>query len=105
MMTGYLLVKAMNKMKPLILILISIIITACAGDPTSSLARQCDKGLNIAFKELDLASARGVGGTWEYTKASGLLTAAKIQYEFGKYPNCIDKVKRARVFIKQSIRK
>jgi len=28
--------------------------------------------------------------------------AAKIQFEFGKYPNCIDKVQRARGYIAKS---
>lgn len=90
------------KLRFILILLFVVMVSACASDPTSSLARQCDEGLKIAFKELDLASAKGFGGTWEYTKASGLLTAAKIQYEFGKYPNCVDKVKRARFFIKQS---
>jgi hypothetical protein len=31
-----------------------------------------------------------------------LLTAAKVQFEFGKYPNCIEKVDRARAFIAKS---
>jgi hypothetical protein len=74
----------------------------CAGNPHSSLARQCENGLSTAYKELDFAKAKGLDGTVEYSKAAGLLTAAKVQFEFGKYPNCIDKVDRARAFITRS---
>jgi len=76
--------------------------TACAGSPTSSLATQCENGLKVAYRELDFAKAKGFGGTVEYSKAAGLLTAAKVQQEFGKYPNCIDKVQRARAYIAKS---
>jgi len=74
----------------------------CAGDPNCSLARQCESGLSVAYQELDFAKANGFGGTVEYSKAASLLGAAKIQAEFGKYPNCIDKVQRARAYIAKS---
>jgi len=76
--------------------------TGCAGNPTGSQAAQCESGLRIAYKELDFAKANGFSGTVEYSKAAGLLTAAKVQQEFGKYPNCIDKVRRARAYIAKS---
>ena len=78
------------------------LITGCVTNPSSRLALQCQDGLKVANKELDFAKAKGFSGTVEYTKAATLLTGAAIQYEFGKYPNCIDKVKRARRFIKNS---
>jgi hypothetical protein len=78
------------------------ILTACAGQPTSSLARQCKSGLDKAYIALDDAEAKGFGGSVSYMKASGLLAGAKVQQQFGKYPNCVDKVKRARYYIKQA---
>ena len=78
------------------------VVAGCAGNPNSSLARQCENGLGVAYKELDFAKAKGFGGTAEYTKAAGLLSAAKIQSEFGKYPNCVEKVDRARAHISRS---
>jgi len=63
---------------------------------------QCENGLNVAYKELDMAKANGFDATVEYSKAASLLGAAKIQSEFGKYPNCIDKVQRARAYIVKS---
>ena len=74
----------------------------CAGNPLSSQADRCENGLRVAYKELDFAKTAGFSGTVEYSKAAGLLTAAKVQQEFGKYPNCIDKVQRAREYIVKS---
>ena len=82
--------------------LVATTVIGCAGNPNSSLARQCDNGLSTAYAELDYAKTKGFSGTVEYTKAASLLGAAKVQSEFGKYPNCIDKVNRARDFIKKS---
>jgi hypothetical protein len=73
-----------------------------AGESNGALARECENGLRAAGRELDIAKAKGLGGTWEITKEATLLTGAKVQSEFGKYPNCIDKVRRARAFIARS---
>ena len=91
-------------MKYTILILSALVVSiaGCAGNPNSSLAQQCDTGLSVAYKELDYAKSNGFDGTVEYAKAASLLGAARIQSEFGKYPNCIDKVNRARAYIKRS---
>ena len=78
------------------------LIAGCETNPSSSSARQCNQGLKIANKELNIAKVKGFSGTVEYTKAAGLLTGAAVQYEFGKYTNCINKVERARRFIKNS---
>jgi len=84
------------------LTLVILVSAGCAGNPNSSLARQCENGLSVAYRELDFAKAHGFDGTVEYSKAASLLGAAKIQSEFGKYPNCIDKVRRARAYIAKS---
>ena len=73
--------------------------SAYAEKPHSSLQAECENGIKIAYRELDIAKAKGLDGTWEITKAATLLTGAKLQAGFGKYPNCIDKVRRARRFI------
>ena len=88
-----------------VLVLFLAAAAGCAGNPTSSQAAQCESGLKAAYKELDFAKASGFSGTVEYSKAVGLLTAAKVQQEFGKYPNCIDKVRRARAYIFKSTEK
>lgn len=81
------------------LLLCAAALSGCAGNPSSAMANECRAGLASAYKELDFAKAKGFNGTVEYSKAAGLLGAAKIQEEFGKYPNCIDKVRRARAFM------
>jgi hypothetical protein len=83
-------------------LLLIFLIAGCETNPSSASARQCQQGLKQAYKELNIAKVKGFSGTVEYTKAATLLTGASVQYEFGKYPNCIDKVKRARKFIKNS---
>jgi hypothetical protein len=95
----------MRDMRTLVIttsILLLAAAAGCAGNPNSSRADQCEGGLKAAYRELDLAKANGFEGTVEYSKAAGLLTAAKVQQEFGKYPNCIDKVQRARAYIVKS---
>ncbi len=75
----------------------------CTGNPRSSAqGRQCSQGLDAAYEELRAARADGFGGTVDLTKAASLLGAAKVQYEFEHYPNCIDKVRRARAYIKSA---
>jgi len=91
-------------MKMLTLIIFISLAVGCASNPNSSIALQCKDGLRIAYEELDFAKAKGFSGTAEYTKAASLLGAASIQKEFEKYPNCIDKVGRARAYIKASQR-
>jgi hypothetical protein len=84
------------------LILFVFLIAGCETNPSSQSAQECYQGLKLAKEELDIAKVKGFSGTVEYTKAAGLITGASVQYEFGKYVNCIDKVKRARFFIKNS---
>lgn len=87
---------------PVLLFVTIFLLVGCETNPLSKSAKQCQRGLKEANKELDFAKAKGFSGTVEYTKAATLLTGAAIQYEFGKYPNCINKVQRARQFIKNS---
>ncbi|MCK5387353.1 MAG: hypothetical protein KAJ39_09205 [Gammaproteobacteria bacterium] len=85
-----------------LLVAVMLLVAGCETNPASKSARQCQHGLEVANKELNFAKAKGFSGTVEFAKAATLLTGAAIQYEFGKYSNCIDKVKRARKFIKRS---
>jgi len=82
-------------------------LAGCSSSPTKpaqdiALAKQCDKNLDVGYKELNFSNANGFGGSWEYTKAASLLGAAKVQSGFGSYSGCIEKVKTARAYIKAS---
>lgn len=84
---------------------ITVMLTAvaCAGQPSQpGLANRCETGLEQAHRELDLAKAKGFSGTVEWAKAASLLSAATVQKQFEKYPNCVEKVKRARYYIRES---
>ncbi|WP_126452676.1 hypothetical protein [Sulfuriflexus mobilis] len=86
---------------------LAMTLNACAStaqnpDETNKLAASCDKNLSIAYQELDFANANGFSGSWEYTKAASLLGTARVQSGFGAYEDCIDKVKTAQAYIKES---
>lgn len=93
---------AWNSCRTAALVLSPLLVMACTGMPGGPLAEECSNGLSTAYSELNSAKAEGLDGTVDWTKAAGLLTAAKVQYEFEHYPNCIDKVNRARVYIKRA---
>lgn len=79
------------------------LVSACNPRPISSAQRaQCANGLDAGYRELERARMRGLGGTVALTKAASLLGAAKVQQQFDKYPNCINKVKRARIYIRNA---
>lgn len=71
----------------------------CSGRVGTSLERQCSEGLDLAYKELEQAKVDGFGDTVTWSKAASLLTAASVQKQFEKYPNCVDKVRRARAYL------
>lgn len=86
---------------------LTVALAGCSSSPTKpaedlALAKQCDKSLDVGYKELNFSNASGFGGSWEYTKAASLLGAAKVQSGFGSYNDCIDKVKTARTYIQAS---
>lgn len=75
-------------------------LSACAGRMNGRV--QCDNLVDTARKELDLAKAQGLDGTVSYTKAASLISAAKGQQVIERFPSCINKAKRARVYIAES---
>jgi hypothetical protein len=76
---------------------------AARAAPTAlEVERDCKATLIIADRELEAAKMKSPAGSWYVTKAAGLLGAAKTQQEFGKYPNCVDKVRRARRYLRKA---
>ena len=88
--------------QPVAVALLLAVLTSCADNRDSSMAAQCSSGIDVAYQELRVAESKGVRGTVGLTQAASLLAAAKIQYEFKRYPNCVDKVRRARIHISQA---
>ena len=87
---------------PLALVLLASLLAGCSGDKSLKQAAACRNGIDTAYKEFSNAKSEGFGGAVSMTKAGSLLSAAKIQEQFEKYPNCVDKVKRARHYIAQA---
>lgn len=84
---------------------LSIVFSGCANHhPSRDLGQQCTHKLDHAQEELRRAKVDGFHSTVAWSKAAGLITAASIQKQFEKYPNCIDKADRAREYIKESRR-
>ncbi len=48
------------KYRIFIIFVLIVGVVGCAGNPTSSLAKQCDAGLSAAHKELDYAKTKGL---------------------------------------------
>lgn len=81
--------------------LVLLLFAGCAGQPGRPLDRECAEGLRLAQAELDKAKVDGFGDTVAWAKAASLLSAAKVQEQFEKYPNCVDKVQRARFYLRR----
>ncbi len=94
--------RTMRYCTPLALVVLASILAGCSGDKSLQQAAACRNGIDTAYKEFTNAKSEGFGGAVNMTKAGSLLSAAKIQEQFEKYPNCIDKVKRARTYIAQA---
>ena len=84
----------------LLLLFILLSVAACAGKPTGASAQVCTNRLAEAEQAFNAAEwGSSAANILNQTRAASLLSAAKIQREFGRYPNCIDKVERARYYI------
>lgn len=88
----------------LAIIFATLLMTACSGNVSSDYALQCADGLKAAEMELEDAKVKGFSSTLAWTKAANLIIAANVQQQFEKFPNCIDKVRRARAYIQASQR-
>ena len=93
-------ISSMQTLGILALLTVLMSLSACAGRMNGR--AQCDHLVDAAWKELDLAKAQGLDGTVSHTKAASLIAAAKGQQLIERFPSCINKAKRARVYIAQS---
>ena len=84
--------------------LLGLLLTACTGNVASDHSLQCSQGLNAAAAELEDAKVKGFSGSISWTKAANLIIAANVQKQLERYPSCIDKVRRARLYIQDSQR-
>jgi hypothetical protein len=80
----------------------TLLTASCAGGIASRQGQECSEELRVAFQELDFAKAKGFSGTVAWGKAASLLSAAEVNKQLENFPGCIDKVTRARVYIRES---
>lgn len=88
------------KIHLLAITVLCIIIAGCAGK--THMRSSCAQELGTAWDELDIAKAEGFAGTVSYTKAFGLLTAAKTMQTVENFERCYSQSKDARFYIRES---
>lgn len=85
------------------LVLLTLALAALCGCGARSDQRgQCGGALSAAWRELSLAEAEGFAGTVSYSKALGLLTAAKTQQTVEAFGGCSRNAEKARFYIRES---
>jgi len=92
----------LDPVRPAAAALILLALAACTANRDSTMAEDCRRGIEVADKELVDAKAKGFGSAVDLTQAASLIAAAKVQSEFKRYPNCVDKVHRARAHISKA---
>jgi len=81
---------------------VCLFLAACSGRIASTAGQECAEGLRIANQELEDAKVKGFGGSIQWIKAAGLLTDASVHQQLEKFESCADKVRRARIYIKEA---
>jgi len=91
--------------RPIVLIFTCLALGACSGRVAQPIAQECGETLRLADKELEDAKVSGFGGSIQWIKAANLIAGAKIQQQLERYESCVDKAKRARLYIEEAQRK
>ena len=79
-----------------------LLLAACSGRIASPAGQECAEGLRVASQELEDAKVKGFSGSIQWIKAAGLLTDASVHQQLERFPSCLDKVQRARIYIKEA---
>lgn len=77
-----------------------LLLSGCGGKIATTRGQECSSQLRVANQELQDAKVKGFGGTIEWLKAADLLIAAGTQEQLERFDSCLDKVERARVYIR-----
>lgn len=85
-----------------LLLSVCLFLAACSGRVATPAGQECTEGLRIANQELEDAKVKGFSGSIQLIKAAGLLTDASVHEQLEKFPSCADKVRRARIYIKEA---
>lgn len=89
-----------------LLVVLATLLSACGGKIATPAGQECSETLRLAEKEYEEAnSVESLSGSLELIKAANLLTQASFQKQLEKFPGCIDKARRARVYIQEAKKK
>lgn len=86
----------------LIAALIALLLAGCAGRIATEQGQACAAQLRIANQELEDARVKGLAGSIQWIKAANLLAAANARMQVEKFDSCLDKVRRARIYIREA---
>ncbi len=77
-------------------------LAGCAGKIASERGQACSQALHAANQELEDAKVKGLSGSIQWIKAANLLAAANARMQVEKFDSCLDKVRRARIYIREA---
>jgi len=89
----------MTRLRPVLVIPV-VLLAGCANWLNPDLEHTCARKLKAAGQELDAAREKGLAGRIEWVKAANLLSSAARRQRNGRYDACLDKIRRARQFIR-----
>lgn len=84
------------------LCLAALVLGGCAGKIASERGQACSQALHAANQELEAAKVKGLSGSIQWIKAANLLAAANARMQVEKFDSCLDKVRRARIYIREA---
>lgn len=88
-----------------VLVTLAALLGACGGKIATPAGQECSETLRLAEKEYEEAKVDSLGGSVEMVKAANLMTQASFQKQLEKFPGCIDKARRARIYIEEARKK
>lgn len=88
--------------RPILLLLSCLALGACSGRIAQPIAQECGETLRLADKELEDAKVSGFSSSIQWIKAANLIAGAKIQQQLERYESCVDKTRRARLYIEEA---
>lgn len=85
-----------------ILAIAGLALTACGGKIATQSGQECSSQLRVANQELEDAKVKGFSGSVQWMKAAGLLAEANTQMQFEHFDSCLNKVQRARAYLREA---
>lgn len=83
-------------------ITLATLLNGCAHkpEPARTPNEECRYQIDEGYKDLDRAKSANPSSAADIFRAAAILSAATVQRQFDKFPECIDKATRARELLK-----